>query len=42
MKKSNIGIIQILSTRVFRIYRCGYLMEKFRDIENPLRLDMLY
>lgn len=35
MKKSNIGIIQILSTRVFRIYRGGYLLEKFRGIKNP-------
>ncbi|MBU4047885.1 class I mannose-6-phosphate isomerase [bacterium] len=35
MKKSNIGIIQILPTRVFRIYRGGYLLEKFRDIKNP-------
>jgi len=34
MKKSNIGIIQILPTRVFRIYRGGYLLEKFRDIKN--------
>lgn len=35
MKKSNIGIIQILPTRVFRIYRGGYLLEKFRGIKNP-------
>lgn len=35
MKKSNIGIIQVLPTRVFRIYRGGYLLEKFRDIKNP-------
>ncbi len=35
MKKSSIGIIQILPTRVFRIYRGGYLLEKFRDIKNP-------
>lgn len=35
MKKSNIGITQILPTRVFRIYRGGYLLEKFRDIKNP-------
>ena len=35
MKKSNIGIIQILPTRVFRIYRGGYLLEKFRSIKNP-------
>jgi hypothetical protein len=35
MKKSSIGIIQILSTRVFRIYRGGYLLEKFRSIKNP-------
>lgn len=34
MKKSNIGIIQILSTRVFRIYRGGHLLEKFRGIKN--------
>jgi len=34
MKKSNIGIIQILSTRVFRIYRGGYLLEKFRSKKN--------
>ena len=34
MKKSNIGIIQILPTRVFRIYRGGYLLEKFRGIKN--------
>jgi len=35
MKKSCIGIIQILPTRVFRIYRGGYLLEKFRGIKNP-------
>jgi len=35
MKKSNIGIIQILPTRVFRIYRGGCLLEKFRGIKNP-------
>ena len=35
MKKSDIGIIQILPTRVFRIYRGGYLLEKFRGIKNP-------
>jgi len=35
MKKNNIGIIQILPTRVFRIYRGGYLLEKFRGIKNP-------
>ena len=37
MKKSNsnIGIIQILPTRVFRIYRGGYLLEKFRGLKNP-------
>ena len=35
MKKSSIGIIQILPTRVFRIYRGGYLLEKFRGIKNP-------
>jgi len=35
MKKSNIRIIQILPTRVFRIYRGGYLLEKFRGIKNP-------
>jgi mannose-6-phosphate isomerase len=35
MKKSNIGIIQILPTRVFRIYRGGYLLEKFRGMKNP-------
>jgi mannose-6-phosphate isomerase len=35
MKKSNIGIIQILPTRVFRIYRGGYLLEKFKGIKNP-------
>jgi len=35
MKKSNIGIIQILSTRVFRTYRGGHLLEKFRGIKNP-------
>jgi mannose-6-phosphate isomerase len=35
MKKSHIGIIQILSTRVFRIYRGGLLLEKFRGIKNP-------
>jgi len=35
MKKSNIGIIQILPARVFRIYRGGYLLEKFRGIKNP-------
>jgi len=35
MKKSNIGIIQILPTRVFRIYRGGYLLEKFRSKKNP-------
>jgi len=35
MKKSNIGIIQILPTRVFRIYRGGHLLEKFRGIKNP-------
>lgn len=34
MKKSNIGIIPILSTRVFRIYKGGYLLEKFRGIKN--------
>ncbi|MEA2087499.1 MAG: class I mannose-6-phosphate isomerase [Candidatus Caldatribacteriota bacterium] len=35
MKKSSIGIIQILPSRVFRIYRGGYLLEKFRGIKNP-------
>jgi mannose-6-phosphate isomerase len=35
MKKSDIGIIQILSTRVFRTYRGGHLLEKFRGIKNP-------
>ena len=35
MKKSDIGIIQILPTRVFRIYRGGYLLEKFRGVKNP-------
>lgn len=35
MKKSNIGIIQILPTKVFRVYRGGYLLEKFRGIRNP-------
>ena len=35
MKKSDIGIIQILPTKVFRIYRGGYLLEKFRGIKNP-------
>lgn len=35
MKKSNIEIIQILPTRVFRTYRGGYLLEKFRDVKNP-------
>ena len=35
MKKCNIGIIQILPTRVFRIYKGGYLLEKFRGIKNP-------
>jgi len=35
MKKSNIGIIQILSTRVFRIYRGGLLLEKFRGMKKP-------
>jgi len=35
MKKSNIGIIQILPTRVFRIYKGGYLLKKFRGLKNP-------
>ena len=35
MKKSDIGIIQVLPTRVFRIYRGGHLLEKFRGIKNP-------
>jgi len=35
MKKNNIGIIRILPTRVFRIYRGGYLLEKFRGTKNP-------
>ena len=35
MIKSNIGIIQILPTKVFRIYRGGYLLEKFRGTKNP-------
>jgi len=39
MKKSNIGIIQILPTRVFRVYRGGYLLEKFRGIKNPQDFD---
>ena len=35
MKKSNIGIIQVLPTKVFRVYKGGYLLEKFRGIKNP-------
>src|SRR4030042_2316963 len=35
MKKSDLGIIQVLPTRVFRIYRGGHLLEKFRGIKNP-------